>query len=89
MGKGCDGEMTAYCLHCYQSFNKLHIPGHEVFQMHGEEENDLSDAGGDSPSDRTDSELEAESDDEFAVREDAEGAEEEDQDEDYNNDESE
>ncbi|KAI1288065.1 hypothetical protein F5Y03DRAFT_401842 [Xylaria venustula] len=62
LGDGCDGRMTAYCLHCYQSWNKLHIPGHEGFDLRGREEDDLSDAGGDSTSDGSDSELETESD---------------------------
>ncbi|KAI0437608.1 hypothetical protein F4803DRAFT_141356 [Xylaria telfairii] len=56
-GKGCDNRTTAYCLHCYQSWNQLHILGHEDFKVRGGEEDDLSDAGADSPSDQEDSEL--------------------------------
>ncbi|KAI1109568.1 hypothetical protein F5Y14DRAFT_23861 [Nemania sp. NC0429] len=87
-GKGCDGRTTAYCLHCYQSRSKLHR--HEVFKITGEEEDDSSDAGGDSQSDGPDSEPETESDEQPEVEdEDAEEGEDEDEREDDDEDESE
>ncbi|KAI1125163.1 hypothetical protein F5Y10DRAFT_284498 [Nemania abortiva] len=77
MGEGSDGCVAAYCLHCYQSWNKLHIPGHEVFEVAGEEKDDSSDAGGDSSSDRADSELETEPDEQLEAGENVEEAGEE------------
>ncbi|KAI0968529.1 hypothetical protein F4678DRAFT_481772 [Xylaria arbuscula] len=73
--KGCD---AAYCLHCYQSWEKLHVPKHEVkMDKRDEEEDDLSDADEASPSDREASEPENESDkDEEEVEEQVQGDEE-------------